>query len=236
MALPKLETTIYNITLPVSKQEVKFRPFFVSEHKALLFASNDDDKKVLFRNLIELLEKCVQGEISIPNLSLSDFLFLFINIRARSVGEIMPLQFNYQVKGEKYVTPIIKMNLLEVGITNPTADPSSAVINIQGDIHLKMKQPPASLIFLLDDTEDNSAKILVECIECVTDGPKIINIKDESEDDIEAFFDGFSLKNKEDIKKFMESVPKLEHKIEYHCKQTNTDHTFSVGKPSDFLK
>ena len=43
MALPKIDTPKYEITLPVSKKNVTFRPFLVKEQKILLIAMESQE-------------------------------------------------------------------------------------------------------------------------------------------------------------------------------------------------
>ena len=43
MALPKIDTPIYELDLPISKKHIRFRPFLVKEQKNLLMAMEADD-------------------------------------------------------------------------------------------------------------------------------------------------------------------------------------------------
>lgn len=235
MSLPKLTTTIYDLELPCSKKKIKFRPFLTSEHKAILFALQSEDKKLLFSNLIELIAKCVQEPIDAGALPLTDFLYLFVNIRARSVGDVIPLQFNYEVEGKRYITPIIKLNLIDIKPSFTDNHEKKKLIKLEGNVHLKMKYPPANIMFFLTTDEVDDIKILRECIECVTEGDVIHKFDDYSEDEVKTFIDSFSLENKQDIKDFIESIPKLEHTIKYKCEQTKTEHSFPIGGVGSFL-
>ena len=47
MALPKIDTPIFYIKLPLSGKEIKFRPFLVKEQKNLLMALEADDKETI---------------------------------------------------------------------------------------------------------------------------------------------------------------------------------------------
>ena len=55
MALPKLEVKTYNLTLPSTGEEIKYRPFLVKEQKTLLLAqeSKKDDEMMLYSGVLE---------------------------------------------------------------------------------------------------------------------------------------------------------------------------------------
>ncbi len=45
MPLPKIATPQYELTLPSTKQKVKYRPFLVKEEKVLVLAMETEDTK-----------------------------------------------------------------------------------------------------------------------------------------------------------------------------------------------
>ena len=101
--LPKIDVPIYELDLPLSKKSVKFRPFLVKEEKILLMAmeSNTDDSSLLAIKQI-ITNCCLSDDINIESLPITDLEYFFLNLRARSVGEIVDLQYkcNNKVKNE----------------------------------------------------------------------------------------------------------------------------------------
>ena len=90
MGLPKLNTVEYFETLPVSKIEVKYRPFNVKEQKVLLLALEEGDAKSISHGLISLIRGCSElqnSNFEVEQLSNTDLEWLFIKIREKSVGE-----------------------------------------------------------------------------------------------------------------------------------------------------
>ena len=49
MALPKIDTPVYDLELPLSKKKIRFRPFLVKEQRNLLMAMESDDKETIER-------------------------------------------------------------------------------------------------------------------------------------------------------------------------------------------
>ena len=44
MALPKIETPVYNLILPSSGEQIKFRPFLMKEQKLLMLSQESKNK------------------------------------------------------------------------------------------------------------------------------------------------------------------------------------------------
>ena len=62
MALPKIKSPIYELTLHSTKQSYKYRPFLVKEHKILLTMSEADNSEVA-RIIRELVDVCTFNSI-----------------------------------------------------------------------------------------------------------------------------------------------------------------------------
>ena len=93
MALPKIDTPTYEITLPVSKQKLKFRPFLVKEQKILLMAMESGEKTVIENNIRQVLQNCALDAIDVEQLPLIDIEYYFLQLRARSVGEVVESKY-----------------------------------------------------------------------------------------------------------------------------------------------
>ena len=87
MALPKFEVSTYDIKLPISQLDIKFRPYLVKEEKVLLLAMESEDNKQILNAISDTIAACVEEEININVLTSFDIEFLFVKIRSKSVGE-----------------------------------------------------------------------------------------------------------------------------------------------------
>ena len=86
MALPKLETPVYSLTLPSSGEKIKFRPFLVKEQKLLILVNQDENKNELFDTLKSVISGCTFDKLNVESLPMFDIEYLFLKIRAKSVG------------------------------------------------------------------------------------------------------------------------------------------------------
>ena len=94
MALPKLDVPTYEIELPVSKKKIKYRPFLVKEQRNLLMAIESNESATIQQNVKDILYNCTLTEnIDIEKLPIIDVEFYFINLRAKSVGEVIETKY-----------------------------------------------------------------------------------------------------------------------------------------------
>ena len=102
MALPKLDVPTYEVNLISTGKPVRFRPFLVKEQKLFLMAAESDDTNEVIRTIRQVLKNCVLDEIDIDSLPSFDLEYLFMNLRARSVEEVVDLKYkcNNIVKDE----------------------------------------------------------------------------------------------------------------------------------------
>ena len=89
MALPKLNTTVpkYKILVPSLNKEVTVRPFLVKEEKVLLIALESQDPQQIAMSMLDVVRGCIIDEIDANKLTGYDIEYLFLQLRAKSVGE-----------------------------------------------------------------------------------------------------------------------------------------------------
>lgn len=102
MALPKIKHPTYSVTIPSTGQEINIRPFTVQEEKLLLMAKSSDNVNDTVTTIKQVINNCIMENVDIDKLSTFDIEYLFIKLRAKSVGEIVDLE---------YIVPETKENI-----------------------------------------------------------------------------------------------------------------------------
>ena len=97
MSLPKINAPEYRLNIPSTDEEITYRPFLVKEEKLLLIAHETGDEKATFSAIKELIKGCVVQDLAIDMLPMFDIEYIFLNIRAKSVGEIAKLKIICQL-------------------------------------------------------------------------------------------------------------------------------------------
>ena len=211
MALPKLNIPTHRLTLPSTGDEVKFRPFLVKEQKLLLMAQQSDDEKETIDNMIQMIENCTS--LNVTNLPVFDVEYLFLKIRAKSVGDIIQLNLLCPDDEVTYANVSLDLNDVEVQID----ETHKKIIDITDDVKMIMKYPQISDVKLnnVSQTETESVfEILKKCILEVHNGDEIINSIDMKTEEISDFVDSLNTEQFENVMQFFNTMPKVRHVVE----------------------
>ena len=115
MPLPKITTPTYELVLPSTGKNVKYRPFLVKEEKVLVIALESEDNKQITNAIKAVLKSCVQTRgIKVEDLPTFDIEYLFLNIRGKSVGEQLEVNIICPDDGESTVPVTINLDDIQV--------------------------------------------------------------------------------------------------------------------------
>ena len=209
MALPKLETPIYETELPSTGEKIKYRPFLVKEQKLLLIAQESKDTKETMQSMTQVINSCTFNKINTLTSPLFDIEYLFLRIREKSVGSKITIMITCPDDNETKVP--VKMDLKDVNVQMTAGHTNE--IKISKDIKIIMKYPLLSDIAKVEiEGSDNSVfSILQQCVNEIHHGDTIYHKVDMTDKDLEEFIDSFSTQQFELVTEFFETMPKLRH-------------------------
>ena len=238
MALPILETATYELTLPSKDVKVKFRPFLVKEEKILLQALESGEEKDLTSALKQIVHACTFGAVNIDTLPLFDVEYIFLQIRAKSVGEIAKLKLLCPDDKETYAEVEIDLSKVEVHVDEDHSN--KIVIDKKKNIGLIMSYPNINSA----RGEEGKLKgkrtkamfdILVNSIYQIYEGDKIHSPADYSNDEMMKFIESLDSQTYKKINDFFDSMPKLKQDIELENPKTKVKSTITLAGLSDFF-
>ena len=96
MALPTMDLPTFELEIPSTKKKIKFRQFLVKEEKVLLLALESDNEANIREAVHNLLKNCILSRVKVENLATFDLEYIFLNIRAVSVGEVVEINVTCQ--------------------------------------------------------------------------------------------------------------------------------------------
>ena len=230
MALPVIDSPIFSIELPSTKNTLRFRPFTVKEEKLLLLASESEDAKTVSDTIKQVLNNCFIDEVDINTLAIFDVEYVFLKLRAKSVNNIIELQF----KDDHDKNVKTEIDLEEVIVE---FDPEHTnQINLSEKVILTMKYPSFSMFEAMSGGKENTdmSDILKETIDKVVNGDEVLSLKDYSSEEVTAFTDLFTSKNMRDIEKFFGTLPKLKMDVKYRDSEGNDKVREVVGLQNFF--
>jgi len=227
MALPTMDLPTYELEVPSTKKKIKIRPFLVKEEKVLLMALESDDEKNIKEAVLSLLKACIQSRIKVENLSTFDLEFIFLNIRAVSVGEMVEILVTCQDDNETQVKH--QLNLTDVKVQFP--DGHSNKIMLTDDTGIIMKYPTFNEFvegqFANKEMDDDGAiKIIAQSIDQIFQGEEVYDESTTTKKEFIQFVENLTKEQLEKVQAFFESAPRLEHTF----KVTNPN----TGKESDY--
>ena len=235
MALPILDTATYELTLPSSDVQVKYRPFLVKEEKILLLAMESNSPKEITKALKDIVHACTFGSINVEALPTFDLEYIFLNVRAKSVGEIAKLKILCPDDKETYANVEVDLSKVEVQVD----DEHTNEIQINDKIKLLMKYPT---IDSFDATVDaNQLKteqlfdIIGKSIYQIYEGETVHNAKDYSKEEMQAFIESLTSDHFAKIQKFFNSMPRLAHEIEVVNPKTQVKSKVMLQGLTDFF-
>lgn len=239
MALPKISAPTFEITLPVSKKSIKFRPFLVKEQKILLMAMESGEKGVIESNIKHILNNCLISDIDIDDLPIVDIEYYFLNIRARSVGEIVESKYKCEneVDGVKCNNVMdTKFNILDIEVEMPKE--LKDTIQITSTVGVKLKYPNFDVVEKmqdLDNVTDVAFELIIDCIEYVYDDDNFYYAHETPRDELMAFLESLTREQFEKIEEFVENLPKLKKEIEVTCRKCGYNHKIKVEGLESFF-
>ena len=242
MTLPKLNVPVYEAILPSTESVIKYRPFLVKEEKILLTAMESKDDKTITNAVKQIIGNCVQGELDVEQLPTFDIEYIFLRLRAKSVGEEVNIGLRPwgcpQNNGELCeFTTEVKINLEEVKVQK-TEDHSNKIM-LSDNIGMVMSYP--NIESIKDMIKGNLSETEVG-MQVMKNSVQMIFTEEEtherdsfSEKELDDFFDSLTTDQFTKIRKFFDSMPVLKHTVKYNCKTCGEEKETTISGLDSFF-
>lgn len=222
MALPMMNTPVYNMTVPTSKVNVRYRPFLVKEEKALLIAQQSEDVKVMVDTLKSVIKSCVQDKLDVDKLAVVDLEYMFVQIRGKSVGESIELTFACDTDhGEQNEKAKSQVTIDVSTITVETGEEHTNKFELFDNVGIVMKYPTVDVLKKLEGIDTNDIdkvfEVIALSIDYIYQGDEIFYGSEQSKEELLQFVNNLTSEQFVRVQKFFETMPKLRKKIEYTC-------------------
>lgn len=223
--LPKIDVPIYTVNLISTGKPIRFRPFTVKEEKLFLMAVESNDSDSAMNTIKQVLNNCVIDELNLESLPIFDLEFLFIHLRAKSIGEEVKLRYrcNNQIQKEDKIASCdnlveMNLNLLEI---QPTKDENHTnKIELDKNLGVVFKYPSFDTLQKYEGSDSEIEIIInmiIDCIDYIYDKDQIYYAKDSPKEELREFIESLQTKQLEKIKMFFDTMPKLQKKLNFKC-------------------
>jgi hypothetical protein len=190
---------------------MKFRPFTVKEEKLLLMASQSEETETINDTIKQILNNCIIDSVNIDDMPIFDVEYLFLNLRSKSVDNVVELKMKDE-DDDMYYDVEIDLNDAVVEV-----DPDhTSNIKLNEDITITMKYPSFGMIETMSGKDQNDlVEIITMSIDKVVNGSEVMSLADYDSDEIKVFVESFTSKNMRDVEKFFSTVPRLKMDVTY---------------------
>ena len=237
--LPKLDVPTYEVELPLSKKKVKFRPFLVKEQKNLLMAMESKESSTVHECIKDILYNCTITEgIDLEKLPIIDIEYYFIQLRAKSVGEVVESRYrcNNEVNGKSCNNIMEKdVNLLDIKVQINENNPE---IQLSDKITIKMKYPEFGIVkdsLKYEDLNDITFNMIAESIEYIYDGEQFYYGNEAQPGEMLDFVESMNQQQFSKVEEFFNNLPQLKETIEIDCSKCGFHHTIDVEGLESFF-
>jgi hypothetical protein len=240
MALPKLDVPTYEIVLPVSKQKIKYRPFLVKEQRNLLMALESNDSNSIQQNVKDILYNCTLTEgIDIERLPIIDVEFYFVQLRAKSVGEVVETKYRCNnIVEDKECGNIMESNINLLDLKVEMKEDISPEIQITPTITIKLKYPEFGIVkdsFQYDDITTTTFNMIASSIEYVYDGEQFYYASEAQPGEMLEFVEQMNQEQFSKIENFFNNLPKLKETVHMKCTKCGFEHNIEVEGLENFF-
>lgn len=211
----------YCENLPSGKK-VCFRPMVVSEEKALLISKNTSDRLGILKTLENIVLACCTDlkKADYKKLKISDLEYLFLLLRAKSIGEVEGFNLKCPYTGEDVS---LKIDVLkDLKAEERTANNK---IKLSDNLLLVMTEPNVETLLNAteyDLNEDGFYKFIALCLKQVQTINEIKDCKEISVDEIIDFVKNLTTQQMKHVLEYFENISRTEIIKEYKTSDGTT--------------
>ncbi len=236
MALPKIETPTYELTLPSQDIKVQYRPFLVKEEKILLMASETGGQKEMIQAVKDIVSACTFNKINASTLPIFDLEYLFLQIRAKSVGEVSKFKILCPDDKKTYANAEIDLSKVEVQVDDNHTN--KVLLDENRKLGVVFTYPTIDSVSVGENIKADSKtlfNVLVNCIDHIYEGDKIYPAAESTKEELDQFVEDLTQEQFETFRHFFETMPKLKHDVEIENPNTKVKSKVTLQGIQDFF-
>ena len=236
MALPKIDVPIYELTVPSTDEKIKYRPFLVKEEKLLLIAMESGENSDILRAVKDIVDACTFNKMKIGNMPMFDVEYIFLQIRAKAVGEVSTLRVLCLDDMKTYAKVEVDLNDIQVQVN----DDHTNKIELTDAMGVIMKYPTVDSFVenKIDDISPaNMLDVIITCIDKIYDkkGEEVYDAKDSTKQELIDFVEQMNTTQFADVQKFFDTMPSLTHEITVKNPKTKKESKVTLNGLNDFF-
>jgi rubrerythrin len=226
MKLPMNATPVYTLTIPSTGKDIKYRPFLVRDEKALLIAQQSENSVVMLDTLKDVIRSCAKSEVDVDSLASFDVEFIFAQLRAVSVGEIVDLVFRCDTCEVPEAITKVAVDLRQIKVETPEHHTNK--FKLFGDVGIVMKYPTVDTLKKIEMMDINNTEqvfeVTVDCIDYIYNADEVFPAHEQTKDELFEFLNNLTPDQFEDIQVFFKTLPQVRAYVKYTCPVCQKEH------------
>jgi len=238
MPLPKIATPSYELELPSTGETIHYRPFLVKEEKVLVIALESEDTKQITTAIKTVIKNCILTKnTKVETLPTFDIEYLFLNIRAKSVGE--EIEVNVICPDDEETTVTVKIDLDAIKVEKNENHTNK--IKIDDSIMMEMKYPSLDQFiknnfdFKKTNAMEQSFDLIASCVDKIYTEEEVWSAGDVTKKELMEFLEQMNSTQFKEIETFFETMPKLSHTIQVTNPKTEVESEVILEGLSSFF-
>lgn len=235
MALPKLDSPTYELSVPSTGAKIPYRPYLVKEEKILMMAMESNETNQMMAAVKDVIRSCTSESVDVDTLAMFDIEYIFTQLRAKSVGETATIK----VKCEECETSNeVDVDLQEVRVDIPQSD--TKVIKLTDTIGVSLRYPSVDAMTRAQADESKSDidrvfDLITACIDSIYSGDQIFDASEQTEQELRDFIESLNTKQFNEIREFIEGIPSAAINIKFKCTSCGHNNEFDVKGLGNFF-
>ena len=236
MALPKLNTPTYELEVPSTDDKIKYRPFLVKEEKILMIAMESKDNTQIVNAVKDIVSLCTFEKLDIASLPMFDVEYIFLQIRAKSVGEVSKLKLLCPDDKKTYADVEVDLTKVEVQVE----DNHTNKIELTDDMGMIMTYPTIDSFTesgIQNINANNMLDVIGSCVLQIYEqkGEKVYQAKDQTKKELTEFIESMNTHQFKKIQAFFDTMPKLKHTVKVKNPKTKKSSDVTLMGLNDFF-
>ena len=236
MAVPKINVQTYELAVPSTDEKIKYRPFLVKEEKILLIAMESGETKEMLQAVKDIVDECTFNKLKLGDMPMFDVEYIFLQIRAKSVGEVSELTL--VAPDDKETKVNIEIDLSEIKVQESEGHTNK--IELTDEMGIYMQYPTVDTFGksgMTEITATNMLDVISSCIFEIYDkkGEEVFQAKDSTKKELVDFIEQLDTKQFAKIQDFFDTMPKLKHEVKVKNPKTKKESKVTLTGLNDFF-
>jgi hypothetical protein len=240
--LPKIDVPVYDLKLISQNKKIRYRPFTVKEEKLFLMANESKEEETVINTVKQVINNCVLDEIDVDSLPVFDLEYLFINLRAKSVGEQVKLNYQCNNNVEKdgkqdKCGNMVNFTLNLIDVKPESEQGHTNKIELSDKLGIVMRYPKLNFIAGQENKTETEIilDLIIDCIDYIYDENQMYHAKDSTRQELVDFVDSLQTKDLEKIKNFFDTMPKVKKQLDFKCNKCGYEDTVMLEGIQNFF-